>query len=263
MRKIISIIAVVLVAVVIALTLVTCGNNDKTETETSVIETETSETQSEPSAEDKTSDTESKEPEETEIPSETGSAEEPETSGETETTEETVSTEDTSGETAESSKSNNSNNGSSDNNSSSNKETAHTHSYDIGTVTKAATCTSTGIKTYTCKTCGSTKTEVIPVIDHIWTIQTVHHDAVTHEEQELVTTAYNETTEREICDCGYDVTNWTSAQAKEHLLATGCGGSHTEYETVHHDAVYQTVTVTDKEAYDETVTTCSVCGAAK
>ena len=34
-------------------------------------------------------------------------------------------------------------------------------------VTKAATCTETGEKTYTCE-CGETKTEVIPMLSHDW-----------------------------------------------------------------------------------------------
>ncbi len=35
------------------------------------------------------------------------------------------------------------------------------HKYDAGKVTKAATCTKTGVKTYTCTTCKATKTETI------------------------------------------------------------------------------------------------------
>ncbi|MBQ8210165.1 MAG: leucine-rich repeat protein [Clostridia bacterium] len=35
------------------------------------------------------------------------------------------------------------------------------HTYDAGTVTKAATCTETGVKTYTCSVCKTTKDEVI------------------------------------------------------------------------------------------------------
>ena len=47
--------------------------------------------------------------------------------------------------------------------------TSCSHSYDSGTVTKAATCDATGIKTYTCSTCGSTKTETIAAIGHSYT----------------------------------------------------------------------------------------------
>ncbi|MBR3554017.1 MAG: hypothetical protein IKN72_11630 [Clostridia bacterium] len=37
------------------------------------------------------------------------------------------------------------------------------HTWNAGTVTKAATCTSTGIRTYTCSVCGGTKTETISI----------------------------------------------------------------------------------------------------
>ena len=40
-------------------------------------------------------------------------------------------------------------------------ETQHTHTYNSGAITKAATCASTGIKTYTCTGCGETKTETV------------------------------------------------------------------------------------------------------
>ena len=40
------------------------------------------------------------------------------------------------------------------------------HNWDIGKVTKAATETSTGVKTYTCTVCGGTKTETIPKLTH-------------------------------------------------------------------------------------------------
>ena len=41
----------------------------------------------------------------------------------------------------------------------------HAHSWDTETVTKAATCTATGVKTYTCD-CGESKTETIPALGH-------------------------------------------------------------------------------------------------
>ena len=40
------------------------------------------------------------------------------------------------------------------------------HTYDSGKVTKAATCTSTGTKTYTCSKCSGTKTETIAALGH-------------------------------------------------------------------------------------------------
>ena len=40
------------------------------------------------------------------------------------------------------------------------------HSYDDGTVTEAADCTTDGVLTYTCSVCGETKTETIPATGH-------------------------------------------------------------------------------------------------
>ena len=42
----------------------------------------------------------------------------------------------------------------------------HDHSWDAGKVTKSATCTKNGEKTYTCSGCGETKTEVIKATGH-------------------------------------------------------------------------------------------------
>lgn len=40
------------------------------------------------------------------------------------------------------------------------------HTYNSGIVTKSATCTSNGVKTYTCTKCGTTKTRSIPATGH-------------------------------------------------------------------------------------------------
>ena len=45
------------------------------------------------------------------------------------------------------------------------KEMIHTHTWDAGTVTTPASCTSEGVKTFTCG-CGETKTEAIPTTAH-------------------------------------------------------------------------------------------------
>lgn len=48
------------------------------------------------------------------------------------------------------------------------------HTYDSGKITKSATCTKDGVKTYTCKVCEATKTETIKAKGHTsstaWTI---------------------------------------------------------------------------------------------
>lgn len=46
------------------------------------------------------------------------------------------------------------------------KPVSHTHSWDNGQITKAATCTATGVKTFTCTTCKETKTETIEKTAH-------------------------------------------------------------------------------------------------
>ncbi|MGM9564150.1 MAG: hypothetical protein ACI3VQ_08790, partial [Faecousia sp.] len=43
---------------------------------------------------------------------------------------------------------------------------AHTHTWDEGTVTTEATCTADGVKTYTCASCGETMTAAIPALGH-------------------------------------------------------------------------------------------------
>ena len=43
----------------------------------------------------------------------------------------------------------------------------HTHTWNSGTVTKKASLTTNGVKTYTCKSCKATKTEAIPKVSNI------------------------------------------------------------------------------------------------
>ena len=56
-----------------------------------------------------------------------------------------------------------------------------THVYDNGVITKEATCTENGVKTYTCTLCKATKTESIPKIDHTFTEWTITKDSTCTE----------------------------------------------------------------------------------
>ena len=99
--------------------------------------------------------------------------------------------------------------------------------------------------------------------------KTVHHDAITHQETKVIKAAYDEPIyeSRYICNrCGYSSKDGEAVF--DHILDSCGGGYHVgkvQTGTTHHDAVTETVTVVDKAAYDETVTTgyrCS-CGATK
>ena len=49
------------------------------------------------------------------------------------------------------------------------------HDWNDGVVTTAPTCGEAGVKTYTCKTCNETKTEVLPSLGHIDEVGDDHH----------------------------------------------------------------------------------------
>lgn len=118
---------------------------------------------------------------------------------------------------------------------------------------------------------------------HNWVAQykTVNVPEKGHNEQVLVQAAYDEqvpVTEMKaysICNaCGADITGNTYEHVKDHMINdTGNGGYHTEwretvvgYNTVHHDAVYETRYVVDSPATTKQELTgykCSSCGKTK
>ena len=117
---------------------------------------------------------------------------------------------------------------------------------------------------------------------HDWVAQykTVNVPEKGHNEQVLVQAAYDEqvpiTEMREfsICNvCGADITNNTTSHTKAHALAGEGGGYHSEwrevvtgYNTVHHDAVYETRYVVDSPATTKQELVgykCSGCGKTK
>lgn len=118
---------------------------------------------------------------------------------------------------------------------------------------------------------------------HNWVAQykTVNVPEKGHNEQVLVQAAYDEQvpiTEMKaytICnDCGADIAADPWEHVKDHMINdTGNGGYHTEwretvvgYNTVHHDAVYETRYVVDSPATTKQELTgykCSGCGKTK
>lgn len=92
------------------------------------------------------------------------------------------------------------------------------HTWDSGTVTTAATSSSEGVMTYHCTTCGFTKTETIPILQHVhnfsstWNFNNLTHwhscscgekaDIARHHFSQWVEVIRG--TERRTCDiCGY------------------------------------------------------------
>lgn len=131
---------------------------------------------------------------------------------------------------------------------------------------------------------GNSSSTEKPAHKHNWVnvTKTVNHPAETHQEdvyedrQVKVKDAWDEQvktgTAQECRQCGFRTTDGDAMT--EHMLENGhsCHTVYT-YETVHHDAVYETQrvkvgtkTVTDKAAWTETVVTgqkCSFCGETK
>lgn len=64
----------------------------------------------------------------------------------------------------------------------------HTHTWNDGVVTTPATCTESGVKTYTCTVCGETKTEAIAALGHVWGAYTVTKHAVNGNDGEKTRT---------------------------------------------------------------------------
>lgn len=59
------------------------------------------------------------------------------------------------------------------------------HSWNAGEVTKEATCTEAGEKTYTCTVCSETKTEAVDALGHEWNVWHVTKKATCKEEGEI------------------------------------------------------------------------------
>lgn len=87
------------------------------------------------------------------------------------------------------------------------------HTWDAGVVTTPATCTTAGVKTYTCDVCKATKTEPIPVIAHKyewkhdeishWQECSVCHDIIDKAEHTYASHKCEDTATCTKAECGY------------------------------------------------------------
>lgn len=109
---------------------------------------------------------------------------------------------------------------------------------------------------------------------HIWKEFTKHHDAITHKETVKIKDAWDEkvtTTEGHNFCSGCDMDLTAAGYSMDDIIVhTGsCQGGCSYYfddvtvtKTVHHDAIYEDRTVTDKDAWDEYLySECTTCGA--
>ena len=143
---------------------------------------------------------------------------------------------------------NNGNNGGNNGNHNGNTEKPHVHKYNSGVVTKAPTCTDTGIKTYTCVDGDDSYTETIPALGH---------DYVTRTETVTTKEAWDEPVlePRYIC-CGCGASFKTEEEIGCHILAIPndkCGSYYSDavqVNTIHHPAETET----------RTYKVCSCCG---
>ena len=150
------------------------------------------------------------------------------------------------------------------------------HTWDNGVITKEATETEEGVKTYTCKTCGETKTEKIPATFHHWDQGTITKKATCTENGEK--TYYctdadcNKTYVETIPATGHswdDGKVTEAATCKKEGIKTytckNCGETKTESipKTEHQwDNGKVTKEATCKEEGSKTYT-CSICGDTK
>lgn len=148
---------------------------------------------------------------------------------------------------------NNGNNGGNNVNHNGNTEKPHVHKYNDGVVTKAPTCTETGVKTYTCVDGDDSYTETIP---------TIAHEYVTRTETVTVKEAWTEDVyePRYVCNgCGASFENEDdfcvhSILARRENPNTKCKNYHEDdyvkVNTIHHPAETET----------RTYKVCSHCG---
>lgn len=154
---------------------------------------------------------------------------------------------------------------------------SHTHSWDNGVVTKQPTCTEAGTKTYTCTSCGKTKTTEIAATGH-------QHTEIRNK-KEATCKAEGYTGDTYCTDCETKVSSGQAIPKTDHTWDNGkvtteatcehtgvrtyicsvCGETKEE-ETPKTDHTYDEGTVTKKPTCIETgikTYTCTVCQKTK
>ena len=99
-----------------------------------------------------------------------------------------------------------------------NNTTVHTHTWDAGKITTAPTCISTGVKTYTCTSCGTTRTENIDKIEHDYNCE-INQATCTEDGYAQYTCKY----------CGYSY-QYITEYAIGHIYEYVSNGDGTHYQ---------------------------------
>lgn len=131
-------------------------------------------------------------------------------------------------------------------------EKPHAHKYNGGVVTKAPTCTETGIKTYTCVDGDDSYTETIP---------TIAHDYVTRTETVTVKEAWTEDVyePRYIC-CGCGTQFKTEEEVGVHIILTRRENPDTKCKNYYEDDVKVNTINHPAQTETRTYTVCKHCG---
>lgn len=146
----------------------------------------------------------------------------------------------------------NGNNGGNNGNHNGNTEKPHVHKYDGGVVTKEPTCTTTGVKTYTCIKSDDSYTETIPALGH---------DYVTRTETVTIKEAWDEPVlePRYICNgCGASFK--TEEEVGEHIVLAYHASHDTKCKNYYSDAVQVNTIHHPAETETRTYKVCSRCG---
>ena len=148
----------------------------------------------------------------------------------------------------------------------------HEHNWDAGKVTTAATCTTDGVKTYTCSICGETKTE---------TIKATGHDVELQNAVEATCQQEGYTGDKVCKTCGATLEKGTTIAKKDHSWDAGkvttevtcttdgvktytcsvCKTTKTETikATGHKMSEWKTVTVATTQKEGKQERTCTAC----
>ena len=149
------------------------------------------------------------------------------------------------------------------------KTETHTHSWGSGTITRDATCTQSGVRTYTCS-CGQTKTESIPATGHQYSDWVVTTQPKCTQSGVQTSTCYKcgDTKTQSVSATGHQYSDWrVTTQPKctepgvETSTCSKCGDTKTQSvsATGHQYSEWVVKTKAKCEEPGSKTSTCSKC----